>query len=359
MLKIVYGDPHDDALLSGKDALVLPAEETLREGMGIRPLPGKRNGGPVILSVRGSGNLPADAGEEERKAFLCRLYRSLCRAIEEKGYRDVLLSPLGIGPHSSHEEAALTIVSELNVFYQNRQDIQITLCVPSEEVAEIYLECLRRIKRPDLRALLGIAIDHYVDKNPTISLQNLRQTFPWINASLAEEEAVSWVERGLMVREGDVLRRTEIRPNAKLLFLDIDGVLNHVKGDAPIDTDCLRNLKKVVDATGAEIILISSWRLGWFKDDKSHQSDDANYLDSRLAEVGLSIMDKASIHMGTRTYAIADWVMRTNASFFAILDDEGWQYQDGPLADHLIATEYLNGGLTEELAERAIGSLNR
>lgn len=359
MLKIVFGDIYDSALCEGKDALILPAEETLRQGMGIRPLPGKRSAAPVVLAVRGSGALPAGSSANEAQAFLSRLYRSLAKAIEGKGYRDVLLSPLGVGGALLHQDAAPTIVTELNDFCLDHPDIHVTLCLPSEEVAEIYLECFQRIKRPDLRALLGIAIDHYVDKNPTISLQNLRQTFPWINVSLAEEEAVSWVERGLMVREGDVLRRTEIRPNAKLLFLDIDGVLNHVKGDAPIDTDCLRNLKKVVDATGAEIILISSWRLGWSKDDKSHQSDDADYLDSRLAVVGLSVMDKASIHTGTRTYAVADWVMRTDASSFAILDDEGWQYQDGPLADHLVATEYLNGGLTEELAERAIGLLNR
>ena len=359
MLKIVYGDPHDDTLLAGKDALVLPAEETLREGMGIRPLPGKRNGGPAILSVRGSGNLPADANEEDTKAFLCRLYRSLGQAIEGKGYHDVLLFPLGIGPRSPHEEAALTIVSELNAFCQNRQDIQITLCLPSEEVAGIYLDALRRIKRPDLRVLSCIAVDRYIDKNPAFSLQKLRETFPWINAALAEEMAATWAERGLMVREGDTLRRTDAPSDAKLIFLDIDGVLNHVKGDAQIDTVCLRNLKRVVDATGAEIILISSWRLGWFKDDKSHQSDDANYLDSRLAEVGLSIMDKASILTGSRILAVVDWVMRTNASSWVILDDEALQYREEPFKDHVVATEYLGGGLTEGLAGRVIGLLNR
>ena len=56
---------------------------------------------------------------------------------------------------------------------------------------------------------------------------------------------------------------------SKILFLDIDGVLNpkwwekkgHVdKYGAPFDSKCVANLSKIVAETGVEIVISSSWK---------------------------------------------------------------------------------------------------
>ena len=45
----------------------------------------------------------------------------------------------------------------------------------------------------------------------------------------------------------------------KVIFLDIDGVLNY-HGSQIIDATCLSNLKNIVENTNAKIILISTWK---------------------------------------------------------------------------------------------------
>ena len=59
----------------------------------------------------------------------------------------------------------------------------------------------------------------------------------------------------------------------KIIFLDIDGVLNSVRYDCQrtidqgnIDETRLQLIKKLVDATEARIVLSSSWRKHWEKD---------------------------------------------------------------------------------------------
>jgi len=42
----------------------------------------------------------------------------------------------------------------------------------------------------------------------------------------------------------------------KILFLDFDGVLNH--GAGPFHPECVRELNRITDMTGAEIVVHSS-----------------------------------------------------------------------------------------------------
>ena len=59
----------------------------------------------------------------------------------------------------------------------------------------------------------------------------------------------------------------------KILFLDIDGVLNSRAYDRKrnwseltnIDETRLPLVKKIIDKTGAKIVLISTWRRHWDK----------------------------------------------------------------------------------------------
>ena len=73
----------------------------------------------------------------------------------------------------------------------------------------------------------------------------------------------------------------------KIVFLDIDGVLNcegsrsRCVGYRGIDDKKVENLAQIVKATGAKIVLISTWKDDWRKTDKAHQGMMANYLDKK------------------------------------------------------------------------------
>ena len=86
----------------------------------------------------------------------------------------------------------------------------------------------------------------------------------------------------------------------KVIFLDIDGVLNEEKsrsrccGYKGIDDNKAKNLASIVKATGAEIVLISTWKDDWRKTDKARQGMMANYLDKKLKKQGLYVLDKTA-----------------------------------------------------------------
>lgn len=46
----------------------------------------------------------------------------------------------------------------------------------------------------------------------------------------------------------------------KVLFLDVDGVLNHFPVESPIERSAVRYLNSVVSRTGARIVIASNWR---------------------------------------------------------------------------------------------------
>ena len=66
----------------------------------------------------------------------------------------------------------------------------------------------------------------------------------------------------------------------KVIFLDVDGVLNCQKTEAKcrgfigVDSKKVKLLKKIVDATDAKIVLSSSWKIGWWKYHKEEQDPE-------------------------------------------------------------------------------------
>lgn len=47
----------------------------------------------------------------------------------------------------------------------------------------------------------------------------------------------------------------------KVIFLDMDGVLNGVCDKfCGVNTDCAKRLQRIIDATGAKLVISSSWR---------------------------------------------------------------------------------------------------
>ena len=155
----------------------------------------------------------------------------------------------------------------------------------------------------------------------------------------------------------------------KIVFLDIDGVLNcegsrsRCAGYRGIDDKKAENLAQIVRATGAKIVLISTWKDDWRKTDKAHQGMMANYLDKKLKKQGLAAWDKTRDFVGERYLSrgegILEYLARGGAQGYVILDDWQFDYDSCGLTGNYVKTDNYNGGLTEELAEKAIGILNR
>lgn len=157
----------------------------------------------------------------------------------------------------------------------------------------------------------------------------------------------------------------------KIIFLDVDGVLNNQHTEARcgpfigISKQLVKNLRTIVDATNAKIVLCSSWKSGWERVDKELQDREAHYLDRRLRDEGMLILDKTYDRHGCscRGDGIRFWMDHLpegRIENFVILDDEVFDYAAVGLLPHLVQTSFYsdNGGLTEEHAALAIKILN-
>ena len=105
----------------------------------------------------------------------------------------------------------------------------------------------------------------------------------------------------------------------KVLFLDIDGVLNdavnihNLMDDKPTKEhlDCL---KAILDATGAKVVLSSTWRLF---------PDSRNIVKNCLRNIGSDIYDKTKELSKGRGAEIKEWLDRhPEVDKFVILDDD-------------------------------------
>lgn len=150
----------------------------------------------------------------------------------------------------------------------------------------------------------------------------------------------------------------------KVIFLDVDGVLNSEKYytehmedmmENPVDRECVRRLKQIVDATGAKIVLSSSWRGGWSKE--SGQTDAfCQKLVDTLAEYQLEIYDKTgNLDHGERGREIRHWIKHAPEKIesFVILDDNDFQWRKYHLWKKWVQTDFSGGGLGEQDVKRA------
>ena len=136
----------------------------------------------------------------------------------------------------------------------------------------------------------------------------------------------------------------------KVVFLDIDGVLNdgvrimETESDLP-SKEHLDCLKAIIDATDAKIVLSSTWRLFPVA---------RNDVKNALRNVGLEFIDKTK-ELKDRASEIKEWLSRhPEVEKFVILDDEEIS---GKFTNNLVQTTFYNGLLPEH-AEKAIKILN-
>lgn len=154
----------------------------------------------------------------------------------------------------------------------------------------------------------------------------------------------------------------------KIIFLDIDGVLNCQSSESKcggligIDDKKVIVLSKIVKETNAKIILCSSWKTFWERIEKSEQHEMGNYLDRKLKRRNLYILDKTNDNGSNRGYGITKWLEeKNNIESWIVLDDEIFDdYEEEKILPHLVKTDFYddNGGLQEKHIEMAISILN-
>ena len=156
----------------------------------------------------------------------------------------------------------------------------------------------------------------------------------------------------------------------RIIFLDVDGVLNCSTSKSychddicgvitGIDSDKVKRLAKIVEATGAEIVLSSDWKDGWSKYYTSQKPSHAKYLDNHLYKKGkLTIKDKTpSTSKGSwfRGEEILAYLRsHKDVENYVILDDTFFEdFSIKEISEHLVLTEY-KVGLTDDDVEKAI-----
>lgn len=164
----------------------------------------------------------------------------------------------------------------------------------------------------------------------------------------------------------------------KVIFLDVDGVLNSVKtvwDNESLETDLIHNLADIVKETGAKIILTSSWRMS--PSALSHLMDALMWFDlsiSGCTQEGVYMRDfkhtrfegitptKRYLDSDVFTYdrgaEIAMWLLQHDFDVekFVILDDDDIDIKNW-FTDKLVKTDF-SKGLTWIDAAKAIKMLS-
>lgn len=144
----------------------------------------------------------------------------------------------------------------------------------------------------------------------------------------------------------------------KVIFLDIDGVLNSEKffmekarDIIALDKSKINLLKKIVDVTNAKIVLSSTWRM------LPSNHPDYKALMSFFEEEGLSVYDKTPSGSNGRGSEIQQWLNNhPEVTDFVILDDDS--YDMGDLVKYLVQPTWSgDGGLQISHVTKAINIL--
>ena len=154
----------------------------------------------------------------------------------------------------------------------------------------------------------------------------------------------------------------------KVIFLDVDGVLNSVqhyqtrpavtpemswddRKDRNINKLAVQRLNRIVEATGAVVVVSSMWRCGVSR-------ADLRGLLKRNGYAGV-MLDKTTEKGDNRGIQIKQWLDETQRTVdsFVILDDEDDFERFG--RDRLVLTSFMRGGLLDEHIEPAVKMLGK
>jgi len=144
----------------------------------------------------------------------------------------------------------------------------------------------------------------------------------------------------------------------KVLFLDIDGVMNnsdHLDRGEEIGEEFLDRLKTIINLTGAEIVLSSTWRLFETNRKQVRQALATRNLD--FIDVTKEIRGPKDEHgwhtSAKRSVEILEWLMRhPEVEKFAVIDDD----PDAEVENHFFQTSF-KVGLTFDIVEKVVHHL--
>lgn len=159
----------------------------------------------------------------------------------------------------------------------------------------------------------------------------------------------------------------------KVIFLDIDGVLNslrckeYIEGYMFVENEKILLLKDIILRTDAKVVLSSTWRYGWYAMENVKEPDDEDKLNIRmfvalrdkLQEHGISLLSYTD-DFGRRGDEIKAWLDNWQGEpieSYVILDDFGG-VEIRPYCKYLVQTG-MSEGLTVKHTEKAIKILNK
>lgn len=150
----------------------------------------------------------------------------------------------------------------------------------------------------------------------------------------------------------------------KVIFLDVDGVLNdqdlifekYKTQELEISRDKLLLLKEIITSNDdTKVVLSSSWRIGLLRKNGKIVADTTYHKEflELLEEYGIEIYD-ITPSMMNRTEEIRYYLDNNkDIESYIILDDE--ELND----ENQVKTDFFNGGLTEKHVTLAIDMLKR
>ena len=152
----------------------------------------------------------------------------------------------------------------------------------------------------------------------------------------------------------------------KVVFLDVDGVLNYsgcterICGMLGVVDECVERLAKIVSSCSppASIVLTSSWKGLWDRHPINSKELDpmAKYLVDKLKKHGLHLTARTEEkNAAQRGMGIQGWMRKVgNIDGWVVLDDEVFEdYEERGVMPHLVKTSF-GIGLTDNGVEKAI-----
>lgn len=151
----------------------------------------------------------------------------------------------------------------------------------------------------------------------------------------------------------------------KIIFVDVDGVLNTTKSTRRlaccneftfVDTRKVLRLREIVERTGAQLVLSSTWRLGADPKAFYFEREALRELVAEFRRLRCPLWFDVTPDLphAKRWQEINAWLLCHDTDDFIILDDVGEELK--PFEDKLVLTN-MHEGLTKERMEQAIKML--
>ena len=138
----------------------------------------------------------------------------------------------------------------------------------------------------------------------------------------------------------------------KIIFLDFDGVMDTAYYDHILNKECVKNLKHIIDQTGADIVVSSSWKY------MMEYRDFLEMWEARKLPGFVTDVTPTPAERRNRGDEIDAWLAECDVECqYVIIDDlSADNFNEHQIPRLLLVNPFY--GLDEDTAERAITILN-